>query len=122
MSVTQTPALKDSPAGSANADAAPDAERLQKALSLAQLARKAGKAALGFEAAKRSLQHGECRLLILAADIGPHQHRTLTHFTARTMTLADKQTLGGAFALKELAVIAIEDVNFANGVLKILNR
>jgi ribosomal protein L7Ae-like RNA K-turn-binding protein len=122
MSVIKTPASKDLNAGSENADAGVDEVTLRKVITLMQLARKAGKAALGFEAVKRSLQHGECRLLIMAHDIGPHQQRSLAHFTARSLTLTDKQTLGAAFAMNEIAVLAIDDSNFANGILKILNR
>jgi ribosomal protein L7Ae-like RNA K-turn-binding protein len=122
MSAATTSASGDCPAGLRSEVVAADAVVLRKLLPLMQLARKAGKAALGFEAAKRSLQHHHCRLLILAADIGTHQHRTLSYFPARCLILATKQILGEAFALNSLAVIAIEDVNFAEGILKIVNR
>lgn len=120
MSVRKTPVWNESKSGPVG-EITVAKEKCPRILTLVQLARRAGKAALGFEAAKRSVQHGICKILILANDIGEHQHRSITHESVTTLILTDKKTLGNAFAMNELSVATVDDDHFASGILKILN-
>ncbi len=89
-------------------------------LGLLGLARRAGKLALGAGAVQDLVRKGRRPLVILARDIGPAQRQRLLRLQPVRGFLLDavgRDDLGRALGRKELAVVALSDRGFVNGVL-----
>ena len=81
------------------------------------LARKAGRLALGFRAVRQSLAQGRCELLVLALDAGDSLQR-LDRGDLPVIRPADKTILGGWFGRGELSVIGVTDPHLAEALMK----
>ena len=89
----------------------------EKLLSLLGIARRAGKAALGFDTAADSMRSGKCRLLLLASDLSERTKRSINNAAqnaqVRTIVLnIPMETLGAAVG-KLTGIVAVNDKGFA---------
>lgn len=92
-----------------------------KMMHMLGIARKAGKLALGTDAAKESIVKHKCALIVMASDLS---ERTVRHFALLTeeygiKTLKTDITMDGIAKSvgKKTGVIAVNDMGFANGLL-----
>ena len=58
----------------------------EKLLSMLGIARRAGKIAMGFDAAAEAMHKGEARLLVLAADLSERTERAVRRIAEETNT------------------------------------
>ena len=91
-----------------------------KLLSLLGLARRAGKLALGADAAEEALCGGKAALAVLAADISPRTEEAARRAAARYGVPVCKlrwtmDRLGAAVG-KRAGVIAVKDAGFAGAI------
>lgn len=97
----------------------------QKALAFLGLARRAGKLSLGLSQAAASLTKGEAVLLLRAQDISDNSldrfQKLVTKFPVKTAILTDKTTLGKALGTSPLAVLSVNDPDFSDNIINILN-
>ena len=95
---------------------------MDKILSLAGLARRAGKAVSGEFSAEEALKKGKARLVILAEDASENTKKKFADRCAYRRTelisYGSKASLGQALGQEERAVLAITDEGFAAAVLK----
>lgn len=100
--------------------------RRTEVLSLLGLAMRAGAVASGTDAARRAVREGRARLVILAEDAAPGQHRKvlslLRHRSVPCATLADRAGLGAAVGGPPLSAVAVTDASFAEQVLRRLRK
>lgn len=92
-----------------------------KMMHMLGIARKAGKLALGTEAAKESMLKHNCALIVMASDLS---ERTVRHFTLSAekcgvKALKTNLTMDGIAKSvgKKTGVIAVNDIGFANRLL-----
>ncbi len=96
--------------------------KMDKALSLLGLARRAGKLEAGFDAVKEAARAGRAALLLAAADISPKTWKNLQYEADRAgcqavRLEADMETLGRACKVRA-GVLAVTDQGFAGAVVK----
>ena len=89
-----------------------------KLLSFLGLARRAGRLALGFDAASDAMLSGKCRLLILASDLSERTIRSITRTANQTQTRTivsdiSMNDLGCAIG-KQTGIVAVNDKGFAD--------
>ncbi|MCI9575990.1 MAG: 50S ribosomal protein L7ae [Clostridiales bacterium] len=89
----------------------------QSILSLMGLARKAGKLAMGNDAAVESMEKGETRLLILAGDLSPRTRRNIGKTVEATGVTAVDTPLGMdeiSWAIgRRTGILSVNDEGFA---------
>jgi ribosomal protein L7Ae-like RNA K-turn-binding protein len=90
----------------------------ERVLALIGFALRARKVACGREACKRSVQRGELRVLVVAADAGPSAARDCLGNAAVPIVrlAADKRALGKLAGRDTLAVLGITDLHLAAGM------
>lgn len=99
-----------------------DAEKL---LGLLGLARRAGKLAMGISAVEKMVRRGENPVVVTARDMGPSQRSKVDRWEPLRGIVDDIVTaeeLAGALGREKLAVVAVADIGFAKGILKIGQR
>jgi len=98
----------------------------QKAISMIQLARKAGKVKFGFDAVRKSCETGKSFLVLAAVDLAKRSRNRLKIIAqgcnVRMIDFACKLDYAKIFDSRELGLISIEDQNFARGIIRILDR
>ncbi len=94
----------------------------KKIISMLQIAKKAGKISYGIEAVRKSSFRKKAKLIIIASDIAERTLKDVNSFS-NTIPLKDislsKIELGEFLGRKELAVLSVTDVNFANGIKRL---
>ena len=89
-------------------------------LSLLGLARRAGKLAVGMDAAAEALRQGEAALIVLARDISERTEREIRQIAgegqAGILTLPAEMDRIGAAIGKRAGVIAVKDEGFARKI------
>ena len=94
----------------------------KKIASLLGLARRAGKASFGRAAAEVSLKMGRVHLLLLARDTAAQDLAALRAKAEASgipvLAILTKGELGDALGRGELAVVAVKDPHFAQGILR----
>lgn len=92
-----------------------------KIINLIHMARKAGKVEFGYDACSRAAMHHKCKLIICSEDLAENQCRKLKTLAeasnVKFLRFGSKKEFGEAFSRRDVAIIAIEDRNFANGIL-----
>jgi ribosomal protein L7Ae-like RNA K-turn-binding protein len=100
----------------------------QKALTILQFARKAGKLIYGAEACKKGLEHGNIRLLLLTKDIaGNSKDKMMTALDNAIIQIPVKQfssqeELSSALGLPWTCIVGILDNHFAAKILEYLSN
>lgn len=88
-----------------------------KLLSLLGLARRAGRVALGSDAAAEALKKGEARLLLLAGDLSPrsagHAEDAARQAGVRCVRMAETMDEVGMALGRRTGVVAVKDAGFA---------
>lgn len=99
--------------------------KTKKVMGLLHIARKAGKLKLGFDACERSMFAGISKLVIVATDISDKTRQRLDNLTEdtniRKVEFGTKDLYGTEFNIRNVAIISIEDKNFAKGVIRLFN-
>lgn len=99
--------------------------RADEALRLLGLARRAGSVAPGTDAARRAVQSGEARLILMAGDASSVQldkvRNILRNRPIPWGTLGDRATLGAAVGRGPTSAVAITAGSFAGALQKILD-
>ena len=89
-------------------------------LSLLGLARRAGKLAVGMDAAAEALRQGEAALIVLARDISERTEREIRQIAGKgqagILTLPAEMDRIGAAIGKRAGVIAVKDEGFARKI------
>ncbi len=89
-----------------------------KLLSLAGLARRAGKLSLGFDACEDSMKSGKAQLLLLAADLSERTVRNISNTADKTNTCVIRTKIPmeqlGAAVGKVTGIISVNDSGFAD--------
>ena len=89
-------------------------------LSLLGLARRAGKLAVGMEAAAEAIRQGEAALIVLARDISKRTEREIRQIAGESqagiLTLPAEMDRIGAAIGKRAGVIAVKDEGFARKI------
>lgn len=90
----------------------------EKLLSMLGIARRAGRLALGFDAAAESMQKGTAYLLVLASDVSERTDRSICRIAEESKVPVlrsgfDMDRIGRAVGHKRTGVIAINDSGFA---------
>lgn len=93
----------------------------EKLLSMLGIARRAGKIAMGFDAAAEAMHKGEARLLVLAADLSERTERAVRRIAEETNTPVmpsdfDMDRMGDAVGRRKTGIIAINDSGFAKTI------
>ncbi len=93
----------------------------EKLLSMLGIARRAGKTAMGYDAAQSAMQNGECRLVVLASDLSDRTLRNISGVAEQTNTEIVRSgfgmdILGKAVGRKQTGIIAINDSGFAKSI------
>ena len=93
----------------------------EKLLSLLGIATRAGKTAMGFDAAADVMKKGRAFLLVLANDLSERTERTIRQTAEQTQTPVvpsgfDMDSLGRAVGRKKTGIIAISDSGFAQTI------
>lgn len=95
---------------------------IDKILSLIHFARKAGKIAMGFSAVLKSMHEGKSRMILIAEDISEN---TLKKIMRENSSLniphyifSDMNTISSSLKINKIALISVDDINFAKGMLK----
>ncbi|HPR18109.1 MAG TPA: ribosomal L7Ae/L30e/S12e/Gadd45 family protein [Candidatus Cloacimonadota bacterium] len=95
---------------------------LEKIINLLHMARKAGKVEFGLDACKRACFHRASNLIILATDLNEKKKTEMQDVAGannvKCVEMGTKSDFGIAFNLRDLGIISVEDVNFANGIKK----
>ena len=98
-------------------------EIVQKMMNLLHFAKKAGKLKFGFDACKFSCLAGDSALLILASDLAENSKKEFFKLgqnkSVKLLELATKSFFGESFNNREVGIISVEDVNFANGIMQL---
>ncbi len=93
-----------------------------KVLRLIGLCRKSGKCSCGASAVEYAIKRFKSKLLIVASDCGESTKKKFLKFaeenSAKYVIMFDKYTLGDALGYKELSLLSVDDVNFADGICK----
>ena len=96
-----------------------------KVMNLLHMARKAGKLKLGFDACERSMFTGVSKLTIVAADVSEKTRQRLDDLTEdiniKKVEFGTKELFGSEFNIRNVAIISIEDKNFAKGLIKLFD-
>jgi ribosomal protein L7Ae-like RNA K-turn-binding protein len=110
MKRPRTPALRRTMAGKGKADA----------FRLLGLARRAGAAVPGTDAARRALREGEARLILMAADASSVQlgkiSRLMENRSVPRAILGDRATLGAALGVGPVSAVAVTVATFAEEI------
>lgn len=91
-------------------------------LGLLGLCRRAGRLAIGFDAAVGAIKQRTARLIVLAADVSPKTAKEMRFFAAPlslsvVVIACPKETLGTVLGLqKPVGVIAVTDEGFAKAL------
>ena len=90
-------------------------------LSMIGLARRALKAEPGAFLAQKSLQSGKSNLIIVAADAADNIKKKFTdsckYYRVLCIEYSNKAMLGKYTGKENIAVVSINDINFAKGIL-----
>ena len=89
-----------------------------KALSLIGLATKAGKTVSGEFSTEKSIKTGKGYLAIVAGDSS--DNTKCEFYEVPLYILSDKETLGHAMGKEFRASLAVQDWNFAEAIMKVL--
>ena len=88
--------------------------------SLVHLARKAGRVTMGFGAVKSSMIKGKTRVILIAEDIAENTLKKIMsdEFAKNIdkLVFSNKDDIAKELQIKEVALISINDINFANGI------
>ena len=94
----------------------------KKIISMLQIAKKAGKISYGIEAVRKSTFRKNAKLIVIASDIAERTLKDVKGFSNK-IPIEDislsKVKLGEFLGRKELAVLSVTDVNFANGIKRL---
>ncbi len=97
-----------------------------KILSMAGLARRAGKISSGGTLCTDAVRKGIAKLVILAADASENTKKSIRDscLTRKipVVEYADTESLGKCVGCGERAVISVNDKNFAEAILNIYNQ
>ncbi len=94
----------------------------KKIISMLQIAKKAGKISYGIEAVRKASIRKKSQLIIVASDIAERTLKDVKSFSNSTPVKdisLSKIELGEFLGRKELAVLSVTDVNFANGIKRL---
>ena len=95
-----------------------------KVLSLVGLATKAGKIASGEFSTEKSVKTGKGFLVLVAADASENTRKKFSNmcefYEVPLYILSDKETLGHAMGKEFRASLAVQDWNFAEAIMKVL--
>ena len=97
-------------------------ENRAKLLGLLGLAQRAGKLALGSRAVTNLVRKGRLPLVIVARDVGLAQRRKwlkLEPVRGFLVDIVSRDELARALGRKQLAVVAIDDKGFVDGIKKL---
>ena len=98
--------------------------RRPEAFRILGLARRAGAVAPGTEATRRSIRHGEARLVLMAGDASAAQlskiRRTMHARSVPHAVLGERATLGAAVGKAPVAALAVTDDSLADRLLESL--
>ena len=95
----------------------PDSPPEEVLRSFLNLARKAGRLAIGHHAVRQALGRGRCHLLIFASDAGASLQR-LDRGDLPVLRPADKTTLGEWLGRSEVAILGLTDPHMAGALLE----
>ena len=95
-----------------------------KVLNLIGLAQKAGKVVSGEFMTEKAVKTGEAALVILAEDASENTQKKFRNmcefYEVPLYILSDKETLGHAMGKEFRASLAVQDWNFAEAIMKVL--
>ena len=100
--------------------------KTNRALSLIGLATKAGRTVSGEFSTEKSVKTGKGYLVIVAGDSSENTKKKFrnmcTFYEVPLYIIADKETLGHAMGKEFRASLAVQDANFAQAIIKVLEE
>jgi len=94
----------------------------QKIFPLIHFARRANRITMGFEAVKKSIYTGKSRIILIASDIAENTLKKLLEeeFSDKIQifVFSNMNRIAEEFNINRVAIISINDINFAKGILK----
>lgn len=95
---------------------------MKSVLNLVGLARRAGKAAVGARLTENSIKSKKAELVIIAEDASDNTKKEISdcarYYNIKYITAFDKELLGHIVGADVTGCVAVEDKNFADGILK----
>ncbi len=93
----------------------------EKLLSMLGIARRAGRLAMGFDAAEEAMRNHQAKLLVLASDVSERTDRSICRIAEEykvpvLRTGFEMDRIGKAVGHKHTGVIAINDSGFAKTI------
>lgn len=101
---------------------------MNKLLGLLSLCRKAGKLRIGFTPVQESVEAGEARLVLFAADFSPRSRKRMEQVLLECGSPPPDRTTGltmneiSQVCGKPAGVVAVADDGFAAGIGKLMSR
>ena len=100
--------------------------KTNRALSLIGVATNAGRTVSGEFSTEKSVKTGKGYLVIVAGDSSENTKKKFrnmcTFYEVPLYILADKETLGHAMGKEFRASLAVQDANFAQAIIKVLEE
>lgn len=87
-------------------------------LSLLGIARRAGRLAIGLDAARRAIERDQAHLLVLASDLAPRTESRVRGLAGDlpTVVTASKEVIGRALGRGDTGIVVITDEGFARSL------